>query len=93
MTKNEVINRIKEISKEQISRGHSEFNIYQECKINVNEYFEISNLIYNYIDDKEKPKFLSLRDLLLVDGQMDCYDTDVDLVIAKVSTRIDELLK
>lgn len=93
MRKNEVINRIKEISKEQISRGHNEFSIYEKCSMNVDEYFEISNLIYSHIDDKEKSKFLSLRDLILVDGQMDCYDVDVNSVISKVSDRIDEMLK
>lgn len=93
MKRNEVIDKIKELSKQQIIRGHNSIAIATKCYMNANEYFEISNLIYNYIDDKEKPKFLSLRDLLLVDGQIDCYDKDVDLVIAKVSNRIDELLE
>lgn len=93
MTKNEVINRIKEISKEQILRSHNDNFIYNKCTINVDEYFEISNLIYSHIDDKEKSKFLSLRDLIVVDGQMDCYDVDVNSVISRVSYRIDEMLK
>lgn len=93
MKRNEVINRIKEILKEPILRSHNEKYIFNKCPINADEYFEISNLIYSHIDDKEKSKFLSLRDLLLVDGQMDCYNEDVNLVITKVSDRIDGLLK
>lgn len=93
LNRDKVIIKIKEMVKVGIERSFNPLERYKKTYMEADEYFIISKIIYDNIDKREIPKFLALRDLLVVDYNIGFYDDKVETRLNNAYERIDLYLE
>lgn len=89
LDKDKVILKIKEMVRIGIERSFNPLERYKKTYMEADEYFIISKIIYDNIDKREIPKFLALRDLLVVDYNIGFYDDEIETRLNNAYEKID----